>query len=101
MSSSKLTNSLDRNLHTFSSFSTLSVTKTRSTNDLILLVDNTNNQRSQLKTLISYIMPTFYDISKSLVEDIYHYECIHLEDLASLLRLNSEDVFFVYPTVET
>jgi transcription initiation factor IIE alpha subunit len=66
---------------------------TPSSNELPLPTYNINDPRSILKTLIRFIMRTFYDIPKSLViEYIYHYERIKQQDLADRLCLDSKQV---------
>jgi transcription initiation factor IIE alpha subunit len=84
----------DREYYTSISSSISFVAKTSSMDELDLLDDDTNDQRSAIKKLIRYIMHTFYDVPQSLVvEYIYHHQCINLEDLADLLHLNSKQVY--------
>ncbi|CAF0721304.1 unnamed protein product [Adineta steineri] len=60
-----------------------------SSNDISLLIDDTNDPRAILKVLIRFIMRAFYEVPKSLViEYIYHYERIKQQDLADLLCLD-------------
>lgn len=54
---------------------------------------NIGDKRSLLKTLIRYVLRTFYPLPSSLVlEYIYHHECIHLADLARLLHSSTRQV---------
>jgi transcription initiation factor IIE alpha subunit len=66
---------------------------TSSSNEIPLPTYNINDPRAILKTLIRFIMRTFYDIPKSLViEYIYHYERIKQQDLADRLCLDPKQV---------
>ena len=58
-----------------------------------LISETTNDVRSLLKTLIRYAMRTFYSHSpSSVVEYIYHYQCINLEDLIRLLHMTKSQI---------
>lgn len=63
------------------------------TNEIDLPADDVTDKQSLLRTLIRYIMRTFYDLPLSLiVEYIYYHKCINLEQLSNLLNLNPKQV---------
>ncbi|CAF3884274.1 unnamed protein product [Rotaria sp. Silwood2] len=74
----------------------ISVTKlvrtTNSAHHLDLQQHNADEKRSLLRKSIRYVMRTFYDVLKSLVEYNYYYESINLQDLANCLCLSSKEV---------
>jgi transcription initiation factor IIE alpha subunit len=64
---------------------------TSSSNEISLPSYDINDPRAILKTLIRFIMRTFYEVPKSLViEYIYHHERIKHQDLADRLCLDSK-----------